>query len=126
MAIKKLIREAVHNKYGGHCAYCGKEIAYKDMQVDHIEPKCRAHIYRARHGADSSVDDIANLNPSCRRCNHYKRQATLEGFRRLMLGNIHERLEKIYIFKVALDYGIVSVEPFDGVFYFEKLTEEER
>lgn len=23
------------------CAYCGCEIDYKDMQVDHIKPKCR-------------------------------------------------------------------------------------
>lgn len=39
MAINKKIREVVYNKYNGHCAYCGKKIAYKDMQVDHFKPQ---------------------------------------------------------------------------------------
>lgn len=34
MAISKKTREAVYQKYAGHCAYCGRPIAYKDMQVD--------------------------------------------------------------------------------------------
>ena len=36
--IKKSEREQVHLKYHGRCAYCGKKIAYKDMQVDHLIP----------------------------------------------------------------------------------------
>ena len=28
-------RKAVYELCGGHCAYCGKEIAIKEMQVDH-------------------------------------------------------------------------------------------
>lgn len=35
----KAIRQAVYAKFGGKCAYCGREIAYKDMQVDHFIPK---------------------------------------------------------------------------------------
>ena len=41
--MNKNIRQAVYAKYNGHCAYCGCEIGYKDMQVDHIEPKCRGN-----------------------------------------------------------------------------------
>ena len=52
-------RQKVYEKYNGHCAYCGKAIAIRDMQVDHILPK--------RNGG---TDDIDNLNPSCRLCNH--------------------------------------------------------
>lgn len=29
MAISKKTRETVYQKYGGRCAYCGKEIAYR-------------------------------------------------------------------------------------------------
>lgn len=36
-AIPKKVRELVYKKYGGHCAYCGCKLEYKDMQVDHIE-----------------------------------------------------------------------------------------
>lgn len=107
-------RLEVYNKYGGHCAYCGKAIEYKDMQVDHIMPR------RIYHGAEKGiVDRVENLNPSCRRCNHYKRANSLESFR-MMLKTLHERVRKQYICKVAEDYGIIKVEPWDGKFYFER------
>lgn len=35
--IPKAIRQQVYEKFGGHCAYCGAPLAYRDMQVDHIE-----------------------------------------------------------------------------------------
>ena len=41
MYIKKHIRERVWNKYGKKCAYCGKELDYSKMQVDHIKPLYR-------------------------------------------------------------------------------------
>lgn len=117
MAIKKAIREEVHQKYGGHCAYCGKVIAYKDMQVDHLVPK--AHKQYRLVKADKDLDHIDNLMPSCRSCNHYKRANSLKGFR-IMMKTIHKRIEKIYIVKVAIDYGIIKLKPFDGLFYFER------
>ena len=30
-AIPKKVRQSVYLMYNGHCAYCGIEIAYKDM-----------------------------------------------------------------------------------------------
>jgi 5-methylcytosine-specific restriction endonuclease McrA len=32
-------RQQIHQKYNGHCAYCGCEITPKEMQVDHIVSK---------------------------------------------------------------------------------------
>ena len=115
--MNKKTRQQIHKKYNGHCAYCGKEINYKDMQVDHIRPK--------REWVEALVEDydincIENLNPSCRRCNHYKRSLNLEGFREYMK-TIHERIEKNYINKVGIDYGVVTIKPFDGIFYFERV-----
>ena len=75
MAISKSKREAVYRKYDGHCAYCGREIAYKDMQVDHFQP------LRAWGIEDAGTDDLDNLMPACRMCNHYKRANSLETFR---------------------------------------------
>lgn len=37
--MKKETRLKVYRMYDGHCAYCGRTIEYKDMQVDHIVPK---------------------------------------------------------------------------------------
>jgi 5-methylcytosine-specific restriction endonuclease McrA len=101
-------RLIVWNKYGKRCAYCGKAIKYKEMQVDHIIPK-----------NIGGTDDITNLNPSCRRCNHYKRTYSIEQYRQLLI-TLHERIKKIYINKVGLDYGIIKINECDGKFYFEK------
>lgn len=79
----KIDRQKVYDKYNGHCAYCGKAIKIKDMQVDHILPK--------RNGG---TDDIANLNPSCRLCNHYKRAADTETFRNVLLGELIKKTDE--------------------------------
>lgn len=39
--MKKEDRIKVWEKYGHHCAYCGKEIKFEDMQVDHFVPENR-------------------------------------------------------------------------------------
>ena len=108
----KTERIEIYNKYGGRCAYCGRKIELKDMQVDHIIPK------RLRNSKDW-VDSMKNWNPSCRRCNHYKRASSVEYFR-LMLKTLHDRVRDIYICKVAEDYGIIEVKEWDGKFYYEK------
>lgn len=118
--IKKTDRIKVHEKYNGHCAYCGKIIEYNDMQVDHIRPY-REWIDALVEG--ENIDSLSNLNPSCKRCNHYKRSLNLEKFRNY-IKTLHERIAKDYIVKVGLDYGIVNISPFDGEFYFEKLESE--
>lgn len=102
-------RQKVYDKYNGHCAYCGKAIAIKDMQVDHILPK--------RNGG---TNDIDNLNSSCRLCNHYKCAYSIECFRDFVLGGLIKRLMKIYIFRVALDYGMITINGWAKKFYYEK------
>lgn len=113
MAISKKVREAVYQKYNGHCAYCGREIAYKDMQVDHFLAK--------RGWNEPWSDDISNLMPACRRCNHYKRANTLETFRRY-IAEIPRKLRQDYIYKVGVVYGNVIENEKPIVFFFE--TEE--
>ena len=108
----KAKRLEAYSKYGGRCAYCGKPIEYKDMQVDHITAKC-----------NGGADNLENLNPSCKRCNHYKRTAGIESFRK-MIKTLHERTQKIYINRVAEDYGIIQIKPWDGIFYFERVSED--
>lgn len=121
MAKSKSVREKIYNKFEGRCAYCGKAMEYKQMQVDHYYPQCKARFYLKRFGIDVHSED--NLMPACRRCNHYKRAATPKQFKTLMK-TLHERLEAIYILKVAVDFGMATIQPFDGLFYFEKLKQE--
>ena len=119
MGFSKKTREEVYKKYDGHCAYCGKEIEIKEMQIDHMHPKAYGESY-ARMVGKVELESIENYMPSCRSCNHYKRALSFEGFRKQML-TLHERIEKIYIVKVAIDFGLLILKPFDGKFYFEKI-----
>ena len=105
----KIDRQAVYAKYDGHCAYCGKEITIKEMEVDHVIPQ-------RYHG----TDDMDNLMPSCHTCNHYKRANSLENFRDWLLGELIDRLMKVYIFRVALRYNMITINGWDKQFYFEK------
>lgn len=114
MSFTKAERERVYQKYDGHCAYCGKKIEYKDMQVDHFKP------LRAWNSEDSGSNEMSNLMPSCRRCNHYKRANSLELFRRY-IEDIPRKLKDNYIYKVGLDYGLVAENPHKVNFYFEKV-----
>lgn len=115
--MNKTKRLQVYNKYGGRCAYCGREIEYKDMQVDHIVPQ--------RLCIDKKVaDQIENLNPSCRKCNHYKRARSIERYRELIL-KLHTKIRDIYLCEVAENYGVIKIEPWDGKFYFEKILRKE-
>ena len=113
--IPKKKRQQVYDKCDGHCAYCGKEIEYKDMQVDHLQPQIETY--------QDDPHRIENLMPSCRRCNHYKRGYELNYFRG-MIDTLPERISNNYIVKVALDFGIMSfIDEWDALFYFEKVEQ---
>lgn len=116
-------RIIIYNKYNGHCAYCGKEITFKQMQVDHMTPKYQKAdpLY---FGVTINIDCIENKMPSCRRCNHYKRASSVESFRASMV-KLHQRIADHYINKVAVDFGMLTIKPFDGLFYFEKQKEKQ-
>lgn len=106
--IPKKIREQVYQKCDGHCAYCGCDLAYKDMQVDHVKS---VYWY-------NGTNDIDNLLPSCRMCNFYKGTCTLEEFRK-QLETLHERLRKPFIYRLALKYGLIVEIKKEVIFYFE-------
>jgi 5-methylcytosine-specific restriction endonuclease McrA len=122
-------RELVWNKYGHRCAYCGKSLQYKEMQVDHLFPQHMKHLIDCpnMHKEDMGewqinvdhIDHIDNLMPACRRCNFYKGGEALHYYRKKMQ-TIQDRLRKVYIVNVAEDFGIVKIQPWDGKFYFEK------
>jgi hypothetical protein len=121
-AIPKKVREAVYNKYGGHCAYCGKKIEYKDMQVDHLIP-----VQRERFGkyTEEQIECFENYMPVCRRDNNYKRAHTLETFRKYIEEIPKKLYRDSYIYKVGLDYGLIETHEHKVKFYFEEYEEHE-
>jgi hypothetical protein len=115
--IPKKVRLDVYEKYDRHCAYCGKLLEYKDMQVDHLIPFQRE---RFKKYTEEEIECFENYMPACRRCNHYKRAHSLEVFRKMIEEIPTKLFRDSYIYKVGLDYGIVSAEDKPKIkFYFE-------
>lgn len=106
--MKKSVREEVWKKYDCKCAYCGEELPYNKMQVDHIHAQ---HL--------GGKDNIENYNPSCRQCNFYKSTLSIEVFRS-QLKTIIERVKKPFIVRLAIKYGMISFPEWNGKFHFEK------
>ena len=114
--ISKKVREAVYDKYQGHCAYCGKKLEYKDMQLDHMIPRQREHFKKY---TEEEIECFENYMPSCRRCNHYKRAHSLETFREMIEIIPQKLIRDNYIYKVGLDYNLIEEHPHKIEFYFE-------
>jgi hypothetical protein len=121
MPISKAIRELIHNKYAGKCAYCGCELQ-KGWHVDHIEPVFRNWTvealmsYELKRGADC----IENYNPSCPRCNTWKSTLTVEQFRTELQKQTERMRRDSSAYRISLDFGLVSETQVQVVFYFEK------
>lgn len=116
--IPKKIREIVYQKYGGHCAYCGMPIEYKDMQVDHINS-----VYVDYLRGKEPNDAVENLLPACRKCNFYKSTHDIEGFRRKIKMTLEHSCVDTFQAQLAMRLGILHFTPFDK-FYFEKIEAE--
>lgn len=126
-------RDKVKEKFGGRCAYCGSLLEH-DWQVDHKI----SLMYWSYGKQQGDVQDMANLVPACRICNHYKRSKMVEsighhiGYRDYML-KFHIRLgklpkntevdrtqrRKVYMQCIADRYNIAADRPWSGVFYMD-------
>lgn len=111
--LTKAERQAVYDKMGGYCAYCGTSISLKAMQADHVVPL---------HKGGS--DEVSNMLPACRSCNHYKSTLTVEQFRGCV-----ERwpvvLERDSVtYRNAVRFGQIMPTPQRVVFFFERLRED--
>lgn len=117
---RKLTKEErieVYKKTDGHCAYCGCELQYKDMQVDHVVPLNGWKVQGA--------DEIENMLPACRSCNHYKNRMPLESFRKMVENMPAVLMRDSVTYKNAVRFGLVNPTPHKVVFYFEKMKNRE-
>lgn len=124
----KFDRHKVYAKYTGHCAYCGEEIKYKDMQVDHIIPQVDfvRHVTNRTYVPDFlkhlTVDDvnhIDNLNPACRGCNKWKSFHHLELFRSEIEMQVKRLNTYSANYRMAKRFGLIEENEKKVIFYFE-------
>ncbi len=111
----KIDRQAVYEKYDGHCAYCGRKITYKQMQVDHYWPQFLKH-----REPDIDNNRFDNLMPSCAKCNIHKHAWRPEEWRSELSKQV-TRLRKNAQFDRALRFGQIQITESPIVFYFERL-----
>ena len=119
--IPKKIRQEVYQKYNHRCAYCGCDLEYKDMQVDHVK-SVYANTDIKQTMSSEEMYDIDNLMPSCRQCNFYKSSMQLDDFRERLATTMMENLQKEFTYRLALKYGLIEeyIKPIR--FYFETVN----
>lgn len=120
-AIPKKIRQQLYEKCNHRCAYCGCNLEYKDMQVDHIKSVYLHDDYK-HDMAESDLYGEENLLPACRQCNFYKSTLSIDQFRKRLKETIWTNLRKDFSYRMALKYGLIEECEVDIRFYFEELN----
>ena len=123
-AISKKIRIALYEKYNHRCAYCGCEMEYKDMQVDHIKSVYRNNDI-AQTMSEEEMYDESNFLPTCRQCNFYKSTFTVEQFRQRLKEVMMPNLQKDFRYRLAVKYGLIEETGKNIKFYFEEMPDEQ-
>lgn len=120
-AIPQKTRIALYEKYNCKCAYCGCDLEYKDMQIDHIK-SVYANTDFKQNMTDEEMYAVDNLLPTCRQCNFYKSSMDLETFRKRLTTTLMNNLQKTFQYRLALKYGMIEehIEPIR--FYFETIN----
>lgn len=107
MKFSRAVRREIFEKFNGCCAYCGQPLQLTNFQIDHIEP---LPINHKSH----------NLNPSCRYCNFFKSNLSLEDFRnKIALTSFMAQFKSPHL-ELLYRYDLIQFNTRSVVFYFEK------
>ncbi len=98
--MSRVDRQAVLEKYGGRCAYCGRTLTAgrkgdTAFQVDHLHPRYLG-----------GGDELDNLVPACQLCNRYKVTYNVEQLRE-QLSLIPSRLERQSNYRLAVAHELI-------------------
>lgn len=116
-SLSKQKRTKIWEAFNKKCAYCGCDLEYKDMQIDHVKSVLSAHFKKI---TEDELNNDDNLLPSCRMCNYYKGASNIEEFRKTLKNTLSHTCVDTFQAKLALKYRMLKIQEWDGVFYFEK------
>lgn len=129
MKLTKAQRQALHDKYGGCCAYCGHPLGER-WHADHVEPVQRNSRYVMGKGYVPTGtmwaperDRIENLMPACPPCNIDKHSLSLEEWRRKLAGACGVLHRNSATYRHAVRFGLVKEIGLPITFYFELLAD---
>jgi 5-methylcytosine-specific restriction endonuclease McrA len=126
----KVDREIIYDKCNYRCAYCGEQLLFKDMQIDHIIPQSNfiMHIknkYKVpeflKHLTENDLNHYDNLLPTCRVCNKWKDTFDLESFRYELSEQTKRLTQYSSSYRIAKKYGLIEETKKPIVFYFETI-----
>lgn len=129
--MSKIDRQLILNKYNSRCGYCGELIELKSMQVDHIIPRsefltCIKNNWKIpeflKHLRITDVNHNDNLMPTCRVCNKWKANFSLEFFRKELKEQIKRLNDYSSNYRIAKKYNMIQELDIPVIFYFETLT----
>ncbi|MCW4629628.1 MULTISPECIES: HNH endonuclease [Marinomonas] len=135
MALSKRERQAVWNKSGGYCWYCGIELPKKGWHADHIEPIQRLteavpreerknkYVFEVRQTGECHkphLDHINNMVPACAPCNLFKGCFSVEQFRNEIAQQIDRARRSSVNFRTGERFGLIETNDNPVVFWFEK------
>ncbi len=125
-------RQAIYDKFGGHCAYCGC-ILQQGWHADHVRPIRRKLKYdkskqkmvptgECRYPKRECSD---NYYPACASCNINKHSMSIEDFRKLVSGFITSLNRDSVQYRIARRYGLLQETEKPVIFFFEQYNSEE-
>lgn len=127
-ALTKKERQAVFDKYGGRCAYCGCELPAR-WHADHLLPVERELTYLRGVGLRPTGNAhrpenhcITNMMPACPPCNISKHSLSLDGWRKWLEGHVRSLNAHNTPYRLAKAYGLLVETGKSVTFYFETLT----
>jgi len=126
-------RQAIYDKSGGLCWYCGCELK-KGWHQDHLEPIIRESVivkdlsdspYSHKYvnngkSLNPHLDTVSNLVPSCPPCNLFKATFSIEGFRAEIQEQVERARTSSVNFRTAERFGLIIPKNEPVVFWFEK------
>ena len=119
-------RDALREKFGGRCGYCGDPLT--KMHADHIEPVLRIDTdpwgkplpAEERRLIHPERNVVGNMMPACAPCNISKGGYSLEGWRKLIARSHEIVAREKSIFRAGVRFGVIKVTDAPVVFFFEQ------
>ena len=126
MRLTKAQRQALREKFGGRCAYCGGQLGER-WHADHIQPVVRNDWLKVPRSPNHPERHVfENLNPACAPCNIDKRSLSLEDWRLMIQRSADVLTRDVSTFRRAVRYGLVEIKAPAVEFFFERAARERK
>lgn len=117
-------RQAIFDKSGGKCWYCGCDLQNKRWHEDHLKPVLRGPRRGKSSVLESSMqrpenDTEQNKVPACAPCNLFKTTFSIEELRSEIAAQVERARKSSVNFRTAERFGLIKTIDKPVEFWFE-------